>query len=78
MSAELALGVPIAAHFAGLALKRRKRKWQQRANWIIVAGVTILILALSIFAGMLRANHLAPIMDAGDPAATRETPPPSA
>ena len=58
MSGTLVLGVPIAAHFAGLALKRRKHEGQQRANWVIGVGVTILILALSISAGILRVYHL--------------------
>ena len=64
MAASLVLAIPLAAHFAGLSLKRRKERGINWAFFIILSGM---IVALSVYAGLLRSEYVATLTDYNDP-----------
>jgi len=55
MAFSLVVGIPIAAHFEGLFLKRRK---DHPANPLWAAFIAVLLVALSVYVGLLRAEYI--------------------
>ncbi len=55
MAFSLVIGIPIAAHFEGLFLKRRK---DHPANAIWAVFIALLLIALSLYVGLLRGEYI--------------------
>jgi hypothetical protein len=55
MAFSLVIGIPIAAHFEGLFLKRRK---DHAANPLWAAFIAVMLVALSVYVGLLRAEYI--------------------
>ncbi len=64
MAASLVLAIPLAAHFSGLSLKRRR---ERGINWAFFTILTAMIVALSVYAGLLRSEYIATLTDYNDP-----------
>jgi len=64
MALSLVLAIPLAAHFSGLSLKRRK---ERGINWAFFIILTGMIVALSVYAGLLRSEYIATLTDYNDP-----------
>lgn len=56
MASSLVLSVPILAHFTGIALKRRNVPGQQTSNIAIAVIAAVLMVALSYFTAIARAD----------------------
>lgn len=64
MALSLVLAIPLAAHFSGLSLKRRR---ERGINWAFFIILTGMIIALSVYAGLLRSEYIATLTDYNDP-----------
>ena len=64
MALSLVLAIPLAAHFSGLSLKRRK---ERGINWAFFVILSSIIVALSVYAGRLRSTYIESLTDYSDP-----------
>ena len=64
MALSLVLAIPLASHFSGLSLKRRR---ERVINWGFFVVLSSIIVALSVYAGLLRSSYIATLTDYSDP-----------
>jgi hypothetical protein len=58
MAGTLVLAIPLAAHFAGVALKRRKARESRLLNLGVVVGASTAIVTLSYLIAILRVQYI--------------------